>query len=57
MITSATASAIETASPWWATTAAAFLSSAESQPGSPLSIPAIMLFSACGARFPGSRAM
>ena len=29
---------------------------AASQPGSPLSMPAIMPFSACGARFPGSSA-
>ena len=56
MITRATASTIEAVRPWWATSEAAPLSMAASQPGSPLSMPAIMPFSACGARFTGSSA-
>ena len=53
MTASATASTIEAASPWWATRAAACLSRAASQPGSPLAMPAIMSCSACGARLAG----
>ena len=56
MITKAMASTIEAARPWWATSEAAPRPRAASQPGSPLSMPAIMPFSACGARFPGSSA-
>ena len=56
MITSAAASTIEAARPWWATSAAAPRSMEASQLGSPLSMPAIMLFSPCDVRFPGNSA-
>ena len=56
MITSAAASTIDAARPWWATSAAAFRSMAATQPGSPSAMPAIMSCSACGARFAGVNA-
>ena len=47
------ASTIEAASPWWASSDAAWLSSAASHPGSPLAMPPILPLSPWDVRLLG----